>query len=190
MNPRMMADLGLDTWHDFYLIVGGAAAGLTGLMFVVVTLAPHVIAARAPKEVRGFVSPTVVFFTTILIVAAVMTIPVITAPAISGILGCAGIGGVVYILVIGTHRMWRDSDLPPQDWLGYVGLPILAYALLCAAAGLLWSYPVAGLSLTGASTIVFLVVGVRNAWDLVLWMAKRSEEVKGARKPDSGAAPD
>jgi hypothetical protein len=66
--------------------------------------------------------------------------------------------------------MWKEGHLPPQDWFGYVGLPILGYALLCAGAGLLWSYHVAGLSLVGASAIVFLVVGVRNSWDLVLWI--------------------
>jgi hypothetical protein len=26
----------VEAWHDFYVVVGGAAAGLTGLMFVVV----------------------------------------------------------------------------------------------------------------------------------------------------------
>lgn len=26
----------IEAWHDFYVIVGSAAAGLTGLMFVVV----------------------------------------------------------------------------------------------------------------------------------------------------------
>ena len=30
----------LDAWHEFYLVVGGAAAALTGLMFVVVSIGP------------------------------------------------------------------------------------------------------------------------------------------------------
>jgi len=43
--------------------------------------------------------------------------------------------------------------------------------------------PVAGLSLVGASIILFLVVGVRNSWDLVLWRAERSEAAKDAGRP-------
>ena len=53
----------LEGWHDFYVIVGSAAAGLTGLMFVVVSLGPKVISGRGSAGVRGFVTPTVVFFT-------------------------------------------------------------------------------------------------------------------------------
>lgn len=190
MSAHMVTDLGLEAWHDFYLIVGGAAAGLTGLMFVVVTLAPRVIAARGNRGVRGFVTPTVVFFTTILTLSAVMTIPVITGPALSVLLGCAAIAGIVYILVIGTHGQWKEGKLPAQDWFGYVGLPIFAYMLVGAGAALLCLSHVAGLSLVAASTIVFLVVGVRNAWDLVLWMAERSEAAKDARQSDSEAARD
>lgn len=179
-----MAELGLEAWHDFYLIVGGAAAGLTGLMFVVVTLAPNVIARRGLSGVRGFITPTVVFLTTNMFVSAVMTFPVITAPVVAVTLGCAGVGGVVYILVIGTHRQWREGNLPIEDWFGYVGLPILGYSVLATGAGLLLPHPVAGLSLVGAANILFLVVAVRNAWDLVLWMAKRSGEAKAAGKAD------
>ncbi len=50
----------VEAWHDFYVIVGGAAAGLTGLMFIVVSLGGTV--RRAAPGVRAFVTPTVVFF--------------------------------------------------------------------------------------------------------------------------------
>jgi hypothetical protein len=43
----------LEAWHDFYVVVGGAAAGLTGLMFVVVSLGPKVIATRAQLACVG-----------------------------------------------------------------------------------------------------------------------------------------
>jgi hypothetical protein len=36
----------LHAWGEFYVIVGTAAAALTGLMFVVVSLGPQIIAAE------------------------------------------------------------------------------------------------------------------------------------------------
>src|SRR5258706_14359463 len=44
--PRMLIDhlpKQLEAWHDFYLVVGTGAAALTGLLFVIVSLGPHVI---------------------------------------------------------------------------------------------------------------------------------------------------
>ncbi len=70
-----MAESPLSAWHDFYVIVGAAAAGLTGLMFVVVSIALGVTATRGAPGVRSFVTPTVVFFATDLLIAAIMSIP-------------------------------------------------------------------------------------------------------------------
>jgi hypothetical protein len=50
---------------------------------VVVSLAPE-IATRSAKNVRAFETPTVVYFTTVLVVSALMTIPHL-APAASSI---------------------------------------------------------------------------------------------------------
>src|SRR5882672_11368660 len=36
----------LEAWHDFYLVVGTGAAALTGLLFVIVSLGPHVVAGH------------------------------------------------------------------------------------------------------------------------------------------------
>jgi hypothetical protein len=47
-------------WRNFYVLLGAAAATLTGLMFVVVSLGPHLIAAHTATGVRVFVTPTVV----------------------------------------------------------------------------------------------------------------------------------
>src|SRR5437660_8306650 len=61
------AVLPLPTWQNFYVIIGTAAATLTGLMFVVITLTARV-RDRASNEVIGaFTSPTVVHFCTALL---------------------------------------------------------------------------------------------------------------------------
>ena len=43
----------LEGWHDFYVIVGSAAAGLTGLMFVVVSLGPKSFQGAARPACAG-----------------------------------------------------------------------------------------------------------------------------------------
>ena len=44
----------LEIWHEFYLLVGTAGVALTGLLFVIVSLGPRVIADRQATGVRAF----------------------------------------------------------------------------------------------------------------------------------------
>jgi hypothetical protein len=48
----------IHAWHEFYLLVGTSVAALTGLMFVVVSIGPEIIAGRASDAVRAFVTPS------------------------------------------------------------------------------------------------------------------------------------
>jgi hypothetical protein len=160
-----------EAWHDFYVVIGGAAAGLTGLMFVVVSLGPKVIATRGAAGVRGFVTPTVVHFATVLIVAALMTIPSLHPRPLAAILAVGGIRGAISLVSAGAHRQWRRSELGVEDWLWYIGLPILSYLLILATAGQIWWGGRFALDTLAAAAILFLITGIRNAWDLVLWMA-------------------
>jgi hypothetical protein len=75
----------LGAWHNFYLLLGTAAATLTGLMFIVVSLGPRLIATHTATGVRAFVTPTVMYFTTVLVVAALMTIPALPRPCTRGL---------------------------------------------------------------------------------------------------------
>ena len=124
----------LEGWHDFYVIVGSAAAGLTGLMFVVVSLGPRVISGRGSSGVRGFVTPTVVFFTTVLVMSAVMAIPALSLKILRAILFVGGLGALIYLVWIRGHKQWRESQLDLLDWCWYIGLPFLSYLSIVANA--------------------------------------------------------
>src|SRR5437899_9187421 len=69
-NMQEAAVLPLPTWQNFYVIIGTAAATLTGLMFVVMTLTARVRDRRSNEAQGAFSSPTVVHFSTVLFVAA------------------------------------------------------------------------------------------------------------------------
>ena len=163
----------LDAWHNFYLLLGPAAATLTGLMFVVVSLGPQLIAAHTATGVRAFVTPPVVYFTTVLVVAALMTIPAVPAPLLGALLGLGSLGGMCYMGRTGAHTQWRHNQLDRLDWLWYVGLPIVSYVLvLGGAVGIGLRHPLGLISVAGA-VLLLLVIGIRNAWDLVLWVAQQ-----------------
>jgi hypothetical protein len=72
----------LEAWHDFYVMTGSAAAALTGLLFVIVTLAPHIVARSVDTGVRSFISPIAVHFTAAMTVSAVMLAPDVPRDAI------------------------------------------------------------------------------------------------------------
>src|SRR6266568_263880 len=65
----------LTTWQSFYVITGSAAATLTGLMFVVITLIMGTRARRSSGTIGAFSTPTVVHFGVALLVAALLSAP-------------------------------------------------------------------------------------------------------------------
>jgi hypothetical protein len=52
----------LAAWSDFYVIVGSAAAALTGLQFVVIALVNEMRQPASEQTISAFSSPTVVHF--------------------------------------------------------------------------------------------------------------------------------
>lgn len=162
----------LHAWHEFYLLVGSAAAALTGLMFVVVSISPETVASRPGAGIRAFVTPTIVFYATVLVVSALMMAPHAAPRLISVLLALGAAAGIAYMLWIDVHRQWRKSKLGLDDWFWYLALPALGYVLLLAAAIALWLRAEAGLRLVASAMVLLLVVGIRNGWDLALWMAQ------------------
>jgi hypothetical protein len=64
----------LQRWHDFYLLVGGAAATLVGLMFVAISLGSRLITEQSVPALRVFVTPTIIHFIYVLVIATVVMI--------------------------------------------------------------------------------------------------------------------
>src|SRR3954469_14566904 len=86
----------LEAWHDFYVMTGSGAAALTGLLFVIVSLGPHVVAKSAETGVRAFISPIAVHFTSALTVSAIMLAPDVPSIPLGTGLTIGGVGLIVY----------------------------------------------------------------------------------------------
>jgi hypothetical protein len=73
MQEAVLAPLA--AWQNFSVIIGSAAATLTGLMFVVITLIAGARDRRPSGVLGAFATPTVVHFGAVLLVAAILSAP-------------------------------------------------------------------------------------------------------------------
>jgi len=159
-------------WKDYYTIIGSAAAGLTGLVFVVMTL----VAARRNSGVTGygtsiFSSPTVVLFCAALFISGVCTAPW-PSPGVAGtLIGLSGLAGVVYALRIGYRTTQLETyAADPADWIWFTVLPFVASLAVCISGFMLVHAPVpAAYALAGAA-MALLFIGIHNAWDVITYM--------------------
>ena len=157
-------------WENFYVIIGGAAAALTGLMFVVITLVAG-LRSRSTDGVSAFSTPTVVHFAAALLIAALLSAPWTALAQIVVALGLS-IGGLIYVGIV-TRRLLRVAAYRPvlEDWLGHAIALFVAYAALLVAAILLPSNATPALFLVAAVTVLLVFDGIHNAWDIVTDLA-------------------
>jgi predicted ferric reductase len=129
-----LADL-LEAWHDFDLLIGTAAATLVGLMFVAASIGASVFLEKDRAAMKAFISPTVVHFSAVLVVAIVSLIRSHDWPALAGLLALVGIPGAAY-----SANLWlqvfvrRRFNIDIVDRLFYALIPVLGYLLLLLAA--------------------------------------------------------
>ena len=163
----------LETWHEFYILLGTAGLTLTGLLFVVISLGPRVAADRHAVNVRAFVSPNAVFFTTALVVSSLFLVPGLSATVIGVLLCLDAAASLVYLAYTRAHQQWRHNKLPLVDWIWFVGMPLLSYLLiLFAGVGFLVDVSFAMYDVA-VGLILLVMTGIRNAWDLVLWTSRQ-----------------
>lgn len=162
----------LITWENFYVIIGSAAAALTGLMFVVLTLIVGTRQQATNETSATFATPTVVHFCSALLIAAILSAPWQALWNVSLLLGLTGLAGAVYIVIV-VRRMRQPMNYKPvmEDWLWHTVLPLVAYIALVVAAIALPGSPVPILFVIGAATVLLLFIGIHNSWDTVTYVA-------------------
>lgn len=164
----------LSQWQNFYMIMGTAAATLTGLMFVVTTLIAGIDTQQSilNPAVSAFNTPTVVHFGIVLLLAGILSAPWQTFSNVGLLLGLVGLGMVIYsIVVMRRMRQVPHYQSTLEDWSWYLALPLLANVALIVAAFMLQVNPAPALYIVGAAMLLLLLVGVRNAWDMVTFLA-------------------
>jgi hypothetical protein len=160
-------------WENFYVIIGTSAGGLTGLTFVVIALVKDRSTANVtPDGVSVFVTPTIVHFGGVLAFAAFMNLPHPAVLALSTVFLLAGVAGVAYSAVIGAHMPGPGAFYVAvrEDWIWNVIVPSIIYTALIVAGVLIWRWQTAALYMVAALSLALLFVGIRNAWDIAVFM--------------------
>jgi hypothetical protein len=180
-------------WENFYVIVGSSAGGLTGLTFVVIALISDSARGVRPTGVGAFVTPTIAHFGGVLALAAFLSMPHQSVASLSAGFAVAGIAGVIYGGFIAANMRRVGSAYVPvlEDWIWNVILPTLVYAGLLVEAVLIWHEPTPALYAVAALSLIMLFIGIRNAWDIAVWMTfyKQREPNDSANRADADPRP-
>jgi hypothetical protein len=180
----MMDSSPLAGWDNFYVIAGSSAAGLTGLTFIVITLAGEARRVN-PTGLRLFITPTIVHFATVLGWAAFLSMPRQSVLSLSLSFGGAGIAGLVYIgtIAAGIRRIVSDYVPVREDWTWNVVFPAIAYGALLAVSFLIWRWTARSMYAVAGALVLLMFVGIHNAWDIAVWNSLRNQK-------DAPKAPD
>jgi hypothetical protein len=170
-------------WEGYFTLVGTAAAGLIGLLFVVVTLTANFDRAQAQRGQSIYMTPTMLHFAVVLSTSAMTLVPGLTPFRATALLAVATLVGLINTLWASLGiRTRRVSAEPPHwtdFWLYGVAPSVIYAALGCSCIGFAvsadWAPHALAILLLG-----LLLLGIRNAWDLITWMAP------GRNMPPSG----
>ena len=163
-------------WENVYLMIGSAAAGLIGLLFVVVTLTSNRDASRSSRGIALYMTPTTLHFALVLTLSAVAMAPKLSPTRVAVIFVLGSVAGLISAAKasIGIHGLSKSEDPPHWTDLWCYGVgPAAGDVALAAAALALWLRTDWACEVLAATLLAVLLVGIRNAWDLVTWMAPR-----------------
>ena len=159
-------------WNNFFFMVGSSGGGLIGLLFVVITLTAGSDRPQAAQGERIYLTPTAMHFAVVLTMSAVAIAPDLPRWLTAVLLGLIALVGLFHAarICIATARgvtphwsdFWMYGAGPTAIYLGLVA------AAVAVAAG--WPWAVRGLA---ALLLTLLVTAIRNAWDLITWIAPK-----------------
>jgi len=165
-----------ERWHDFYLMLGPTAGALIGLLFVVVSLTAGMEGA-SPDATDAYTTPTAFHLAVIVLMSGLMLSPGITPPLVSaGICLTAGVG----FFYAGLVCWWlKGGRVTPPHWsdFWYYGVAAcLAYLGLFGAGAMIVLFPALAAWFVSGALMTLLLLAIHNAWDLVTWIAPRSDK--------------
>jgi hypothetical protein len=160
----------LEKWGLFATVVGAAAASLTGLLFVAVSIRIGVIAKS--QELRNRAAQTLALFVTVLFIAILLSIPDQSFRELGAeLLALAILAGAALVALDLRARVDRNAPGADDDevasLLEAVAPNGITLALLVVAGALLVFRVRAGLDVLILPSIFALAGGVTSAWLLL-----------------------
>lgn len=169
-------------WDNFYLVVGGAAAVLLGLIFVVVTLMHDRPRSAVLYGSKLYMGPIVLHMCFVLVLSAAAVAPGMSSRTFAAIALAAAIwGGARGIYSTAGLMRLRKIGEDEVHWtdLWYYGVvPLALYVALAAVAIGFWSGWRQAPSGVAVVIVALLLLSVRDEYDLVTWLAPQRDEPK------------
>ncbi len=173
----------LQSWHDFYVTAGAAAATLAGLLFVGLSL--HIRVVVSHRDVRSLARATLTDFVAVLLIALAVLTPTTDSRTTATWLIAVGVIslGLIVRPTLEGFRTRHPRALGLRVLISRFGLSAVCYAGV-ASIGVLFSRQNYEGGLSGLLVVVtlLLVIAVRNTWDLLVTVADRPE-VATSRHP-------
>ena len=162
-------------WDSFYLMAGGAAAVLIGLIFVVISLMGDRPRSSVLAGTRLYMGPIVLGVSFVLALSAAALTPGITRPIFSMITAVIAAWGLVRA-IMSTVGIARLTEVHWTDVWFYGVYPVVIYlamAVVALAFARGWRWDHYGLAVV---ITLGLLLAIRNEWDLITWITPRGEE--------------
>ncbi len=178
----------LDGWHEFYELLGTAAAALLALLFVAASIGASVLTYDRAGPTRTYLSPVVFHYSNILFLSLLALIPTLTPLIFGLIILIAAAGSLIYSIFIFV-RLLTDGIADFSDRIAYGAVPIASYGAGVVAACLLLTHRITvSLDVIAAASLILLLVNIRNAWDLLIALARRTTQGANRGQRDGGDA--
>src|SRR3954467_7460171 len=164
-------------WENFFLMVGGAAAVLIGLIFVVISLMHDRPRSSVLAGSKLYMGPIVLGVSFVLVLSALALTPGIDRDEVAIATGIVALWGLArgFWSIIGIRRLRTDREVHWTDPWFYGVIPSVLYLALGAVALAFWNdWPWAHDGLA-ALTVALLLSAIRNEWALITWIAPRPD---------------
>ncbi len=169
----------LDSWHDFYIVLGGASATLVGLLFIAISLNADLITNRAQAPLRAVASNTFISFLLVLVYSLFLLFPDTSADSVkSALLGISAIGTahVLHQAYIALRSVARHINL--LTMLRRFLLPSLAYIYIIYESQQLSDSEPGHLVVLAVVFIVLLGTATSYAWDWLIGVGQNKGDSK------------
>jgi hypothetical protein len=164
-------------WQTFYFALGTAAATLTGLLFVAVSLHLEQVVGTDHPEIRAVAYKTLVGFVNLLFISLYFLMPRVTPLALAGalivttLIAAAILGRQTPLAVHLIQRTWGW-----RRFFWRFALPQIAQGGILIVALLLYFGQTGSLGLLVPLLILLLSANVLNAWELLVEVGKEKQE--------------
>ena len=158
----------LAEWRQFFLMVAGASASLTGLLFVALSLHVRHIATQPLYRYRARLS--LISMMAILVIAGLTLIPRQSALEL-GVKEMFPIGATFILLVLSLLQLSQSDDPGRRPYAIRTTIALVLVVVAGVGDILLATGRSVGLEILAICCVVFLVWLIFNAWALVVGLA-------------------